>query len=97
MYEACALGIPSLVISQNETQNDEASLFKKAGAIIHLGLNETVSDDEILNNFRELMIDSSLREAISASGPKLISVNGSERIVSDLVDYYLEQQQGKSL
>lgn len=85
LYEACSLGIPAVVLSQNEGQAVEAKICHSAGAIVSLGVNKAVADDKILLALQQLVKDSARREKMAGQGPKLVSPSGSLRIVSKLL------------
>lgn len=87
VYEACSLGIPSVVISQNASQETESKICQAAGAVVSLGVNEAVSDDQISAALQELIEDDSLRQKLASNGPKIVSPNGTMRIVSKLLSY----------
>ena len=87
LYEACSLGIPAVVVPQNESQEAESKICHAAGAVVSFGVNEAMSDDRILVALQQLMEDDSLREKMSKQGPKIVSPNGAAHIVSRLLSY----------
>lgn len=91
LYEACCLGIPSVVLSQNKSQEIEAKICHKAGAAISLGLNETLSDNNILVALQQLLRDKFLRKKMVEEGPKIISPNGATCIVSKLLSFLKDE------
>ena len=86
LYEACSLGVPSIVVSQNRAQEEEAIRFQEANAIINPGVNEAVSDEEIFDALQQLILSHSLRKTMSKLASQLVSANGTERIVSRLLN-----------
>lgn len=85
LYEACSLGIPSVVICQNKSQDVEAAICDAAGAVINLGSNEAVSDDKILFTVQQIIKDVSLRENMGRKGKEIIPSDGTMRIASKLL------------
>jgi len=85
LYESCSLGIPSVVICQNNDQNAEAILFKES--IINLGVHDTISDTEIMHAIKKLSVNPSLRRKMSVSAKKLIPADGTSRIVQKILNF----------
>jgi spore coat polysaccharide biosynthesis predicted glycosyltransferase SpsG len=87
LYEACSLGIPSVVVSQNEPQETESRICAAAGAVLSLGVNSSVLDAELFAGLQRLIEDGSLRENMAKQGPGIVSPDGAGRIVSRLRSY----------
>jgi len=87
LYEACSLGVPSVVVSQNEPQETESRICAAAGAVLSLGVNSSISDDELFAGLQRLIEDGSLRENMAKQGPGIVSPDGAGRIVSRLRSY----------
>jgi spore coat polysaccharide biosynthesis predicted glycosyltransferase SpsG len=85
LYEACCLGIPSLVIAQNKQQEKEARILDTAGAVVNLGVYTGVSDETLTRALEELLDNPPLRERMFQKGRKLIAPNGASRIASKLL------------
>ncbi len=85
LYEACALGIPSVVISQNQSQDAESSFCQSKGAVFSLGVNEAASDGDILLHLQKLLGDDVLRKNMARRGPSIVSPDGAMRIASKLL------------
>ena len=77
LYEACCLGIPSMVISQNTGQHREAVILHQKGAAINLGLGSTVSDAAIVSALQKLIESDDVRTALSRQGPKTVLPDGA--------------------
>jgi len=88
MYEACSLGIPSIVICQNEAQNNEGEILKKKGAILSLGIYDSVSDETILANIQKLILNENMRHSLNHSAKKVISASGSRNLATKILNYY---------
>ena len=97
LYEACSLGVPSIVISQNQGQEEEAIRFQEAAAIINLGVNEAVSDEEIFDALRHLILSHSLRKTMSRSASQFVSADGTKRIVSSLLKLAYLSEKGRGM
>lgn len=85
LYEVCSLGVPAVVLSQNRAQDIEAAICHRAGAVINLGVNEDVQDQEISEALERVLGDPALRESLSAKGPRVVSPDGVMRIASRLI------------
>ena len=88
LYEACAIGIPTMVICQNESQENEAQVFDKKKAILNAGINQQVSDSIIKKKIWEIVTDYPKRKKLSKYGKQLVSVNGANRIVTKILEVY---------
>ena len=87
LYEACALGVPSVVVCQNEEQRAEADVAHAAGAVINLGTNAKVLDENILSAVERLWTDAALREEMSSRGVSLVAADGAARLAARLLTY----------
>ncbi|MFA6217292.1 MAG: hypothetical protein WDL87_06550 [Candidatus Omnitrophota bacterium] len=87
LYEACCLGVPALVVSQNEQQEKEARIFDTAGAVVSLGMHSDVSDERIVHAAEELLENYPMRKNMAYKGKNLIASNGTVRIASRLLAY----------
>ena len=85
LYEACALGVPSLVLSQNAAQDAEARVCRAAGAVLKLGLCTTVADEAISAGLERIVRNYSLRIKMASKGPRIVAPNGARRIASRLL------------
>jgi UDP-2,4-diacetamido-2,4,6-trideoxy-beta-L-altropyranose hydrolase len=88
LYEACAVGVPSIVICQNEEQDQEAKIFHKAGAIINLGVQSKIDNKNILSAM-EAIFDKRIRQKMSEIDRGMVSPDGTRRIVSKIMGYKL--------
>jgi len=85
LYEACALGTPAVIVSQNESQVVEAAICAAAGAVIDLGDGRTATDEKILCALQKLLDDDGLRQSMIRKGPAVVSPEGVMHIVSKLL------------
>ena len=84
LYEACALGVPALVLCQNETQHWEAEIFARAGAAINRGVHSQAEDQDIISAIRTMVGDKAQRQKMSWAAQRLIFSDGTGRIVSKI-------------
>lgn len=85
LYEACASGVPSVVICQNNEQQVEADVAHAAGAAISLGTNTNVLDEDILSTVERLLGDTALRQKMACQGISLVSPDGAARLATRLL------------
>lgn len=83
LFEACALGVPAVVLSQNFPQEEEAAYFAGQGAVIALGT--TFSDHEVFSSLQQIFSDARLRANLSAAGRRLVFADGVNRIARYLL------------
>jgi UDP-2,4-diacetamido-2,4,6-trideoxy-beta-L-altropyranose hydrolase len=86
MYEACTLGTPAIIISQNQEQDDEARLFDQKGAIVYLGLHNKIDNPKIRRTIEAILSDAPLRRRLSQEAKKLIEPYGAERIAKIIIE-----------
>ncbi len=84
LYEACAIGVPSIVICQNEEQYQEAKIFHKAGAIINLGGQSKIDDTNIFPAMAAIL-DKRIRQKMSEIAREMVYPDGTRRIVSKIM------------
>ena len=79
-YELSALGVPSIIISNNKQQAFYSEDFSNYGSSIHLGDISVVSEKYIRENCVNLMQNYKLRLNMSEKGKRLVDSNGLNRI-----------------
>jgi len=80
MYELCYLGVPAMVIAQNEHQYEFATELDRNGAIRSLGRASDVTEDMILRNVEDLCGNYEIRRHMTTIGRKMIDGRGLGRI-----------------
>ncbi len=85
MYELCYLGVPAIIISQNEHQQEFAEGIAASGAVISLGLHSDVTEQEVAHAAGMMIGDYRLRRALSERGREVIDGRGCERLVKKIV------------
>lgn len=78
VYEAAAVGTPTIVLCQNEHEN--TNVFGDYGFAIKLGLGKFVSEKQIIETIEELAENKLLRQRMSDLGKKLVDGRGAERV-----------------
>lgn len=84
LYEACATGVPALVLCQNELQCQEAEIFARAGAAVNLGMHNQADDQDIACVIKTIISDTTQRQRMSAATRRLVSPDGTRRVVSKI-------------
>jgi len=84
IYELAAVGVPTIVFSQNSMEEDRTRLFSNYGIIVNLG-NGNITSDDLTSNVKKLMSNYDLRKKMSEKGQKLVDGYGLERIVSIII------------
>ena len=79
-YEMASMGLPAIVISNNDKHADLMDDFANYGTLVHLGNNEEVTEENILRAVTALMKDEIKREKMSNAGKQLVDGKGIERI-----------------
>jgi spore coat polysaccharide biosynthesis predicted glycosyltransferase SpsG len=82
--ELACVGIPQLVIVQDERHWPTAHRLEEEGAAVCLGSHETVSAGTIRQAVQELLDDPVERQAMSRCGRQLIDGRGPDRLVTAL-------------
>ena len=91
LYEACAMGVPSIIISQNTAQDREASICHAKGAVINVGRYNTVPDADIMSALNEVMKKPALRERLTQKSNRVVAVDASQRIAAQLMSSMKEK------
>lgn len=85
LYEACATGVPAVVISQNKAQAVEAGICHRSGAAMALGIHNELTDDAITVSVVRFLSDAGLRKRMSRDAMNIVAPDGSGRIASKLL------------
>jgi UDP-2,4-diacetamido-2,4,6-trideoxy-beta-L-altropyranose hydrolase len=85
-YELSALGVPSIIISNNKQQALYSDDFSSYGSSIHLGDISVVSEKYIRENCVSLMQNSKLRLDMSDKGKSLVDSNGLNRVWNVIIE-----------
>ena len=87
-YECSALGVPAIVLCQNQRELDRMEQFERVGSIVLLGMGTDVSQSQIVRAITRIADDATLRERMSIAGRRATDGQGVERIsqiVSELI------------
>jgi spore coat polysaccharide biosynthesis predicted glycosyltransferase SpsG len=83
MYEFCALGLPCVVVPDQDKQVANAKVLADLGAIVATSQLSTLTDDELASAVRGLLAVGA-REALSTRAQEAIDGRGAERIADRL-------------
>lgn len=83
-YELASAGIPTILLCQNNLEEERAKIIEKYGAIINLGNGNKLNDFDLIDNIKKLMDGYNLRKKMSENGQKLVDGYGIDR-VTDLI------------
>ena len=81
-YEMAFMGLPAIVISNNKKHAELMDGFASCGTIVHLGVKEEVTEEDVLLAVDELINHRKKREQMSNAGRELIDNKGIERIIN---------------
>ena len=82
--ELACVGVPQLVIVQNEAHWPTAQRLEEEGAAVCLGWHETVSAQTIRQSVQNILADPLERQAMARCGRQLIDGRGPDRMVTAL-------------
>ena len=83
-YEMANMGLPAIVISNNSKHANLMDDFVGYGSVVHLGTNEEITEQNILDAVTALTIDEKIREKMSKAGKRLVDGKGLERIFNTI-------------
>ena len=81
LFELAAVGVPSIVLTQEYKEIETIKRVHDYGFIRNLGLSENVSEEDIYCSVNELIENYSLRNKMSETSRKIVDGLGAERIV----------------
>lgn len=82
IFELAYMGVPSLIIANYTSDEEDMEAFKRLKIGIPLGYYEDVSNSDLKENVEMVLRDRILWEEMSQKGKGLIDGQGAERIVS---------------
>jgi spore coat polysaccharide biosynthesis predicted glycosyltransferase SpsG len=85
LYEACALGVPSVILAQEQTQAEESQLFAERSAILCPADSRRFNDNEIEAAVKKICFEPTLRVTLHENALKSVSRDGSRRIVKNIL------------
>lgn len=90
-YEASALGIPSIVLCQNQRELSRMEQFERTGSILLLGSGDLVTKDQLVRSLTRLASDQTLWQKMSSAGRRISDGRGVERISQIVIDLLRKQ------
>lgn len=90
-YEVSALGVPSIVMCQNQRELSRMEQFERIGSILLLGMGTHVTSGQLVRSLERMATDVRLWERMSSSGRQITDGRGVERI-SEIVRELFSRQ-----
>lgn len=84
-WERCCLGLPSLAASLAENQKELTATLARHGAMLDLGLGESLSPAGIAGSLRQALADPDRLAAVSRLGMALVDGGGADRVAARLL------------
>lgn len=85
LYEACAVGIPAVVLAQELEQHEETKVFAKERAILRPDDGLYASDDAVSRDIQKVCFDTAVRRMLSRNATQCVSRDGTQRIVKKIL------------
>jgi spore coat polysaccharide biosynthesis predicted glycosyltransferase SpsG len=85
-YEATALGVPAIVLCQNQRELARIQQFERLGSILLLGLGSEVTRAQLIRALKRIASDAKLWERMSTAGQQIMDGRGVERISQIVAD-----------
>lgn len=85
LYEACAVGIPAVVLAQELEQHEETKVFAEKRAVLRPDNGLYASDDAISRDIQEVCFDTAVRGTLSRNAKQCVSRDGTRRIVEKIL------------
>ncbi|MFC1907384.1 PseG/SpsG family protein [Chloroflexota bacterium] len=96
LFELAAVGVPSIVLTQEYKEIETIERIYDYGFIKNLGLSENVSDEDIYHSVNELIENYSLRNKMSEVSRKIVDGLGAERIVDIILKELGDDGEGET-
>jgi UDP-2,4-diacetamido-2,4,6-trideoxy-beta-L-altropyranose hydrolase len=97
LYEACSLGVPSIVVNQNIEQNREAAYFQKANAIINFGIFSGNKMNGLEAPVKNMMRSQKLRLQLAGNCRRCLPSFGTFNIVNAIRKNYIDREDKKGV
>jgi len=91
-YEASALGVPSIVLCQNQRELNRMEQFERLGSVLLLGLGDQVTQAQVSRSLNRIAADIPLWKRMSSAGQQTTDGRGVERISKIVRDLFSEQR-----
>lgn len=89
LYELAAVGVPSLVVTQEYKELETAARFDSYGFIVNHGLWEELDRGKLLHDLIDLIHSAPRRKKMSESARMAVDGRGINRVTDLLMDYLL--------
>ncbi len=84
VYEAAAVGLPTIALSEVEHQVRNARYLKKFGSIIDLGKGWLLKKEKLAKTAKALIESRNKRQNMSQNGKRLVDGLGTKRIAEQI-------------
>ena len=85
LYEACAVGIPTVVLAQEMEQHEETKVFAAKKAVLRPDDGLYASDEAISRDIKKVCFDTAVRRMLSRNAKQCVSRDGTQRIVKKIL------------
>ena len=92
LYELCALGVASLIISHHKDHDDVAEEFARRKAAVNLGIGTQLSEADIAEAVKKIADDAALRKRLSSKARRLADGCGALRVCESIVSLLREKR-----
>lgn len=85
-YELAHMGVPTVLIGHNASQEEDMNRFCSLGSAVSLGDGTMVSMQALCSQVEELLKDADQREAMHEKGMQLVDLQGAYRVAELVMD-----------
>ena len=85
MYELCFLGVPSIILPQNQHQQYFSSELEKNNILKLISLDKIESKDLIIKTLLEMIENFELRRSFNKESTQVFDGNGLNRVVDSIL------------
>jgi len=83
-WERCSMGLPSILISIADNQDDLAESVQRVNAAIFLGKKQYISIDQLASSIQKTINNKLLLQQLSKNSASLVDGHGTERVLREL-------------
>lgn len=85
LYELCALGVPSAVVSHHPRHQEAARAFAARGAAVDIGIGPVLSDAALARGLGAFLRDGAARRRLSRAASALVDPRGADRVAAAIL------------
>jgi len=86
VFEAAALGLPSLVISISYNQKEAVKIWQKVGSVVYMGVFGEVTREEFQLRLQQVIDGYEIRKKMSLLGCRLVDGRGVKKVADFLMN-----------